>query len=61
MDIHETVRRRTSPTVAQEAAQDDPIGAIRLRPAATGLLARRAELMGTRDRGKCTIETVTFR
>ncbi|MFF3068159.1 hypothetical protein ACFVSN_26615 [Kitasatospora sp. NPDC057904] len=61
MDIHETVRRRTSPIVAQEAAQDDPIGAIRLRPTTTGLLTRRAELMGTRDRSKCTIETVTFR
>lgn len=60
MDIHETVRRHTSPAVAQEATQDDPIGAIRLHPT-TGLLARRAELMGTRDRSKCTIETVTFR
>ncbi|MEV7026071.1 hypothetical protein [Kitasatospora sp. NPDC093558] len=59
MDIHETVRRRTLPTVTQDTAQNDPIGEIRLRPA-TGLLARRAELMGTRDRGKCTIETVTF-
>ncbi|MGW2254215.1 hypothetical protein ACWCXH_29085 [Kitasatospora sp. NPDC001660] len=60
MDIHETVLRWKSSTVDQDAAQDDPIGAISIRSGGA-LLARRAELLGTRDRGRCTIETVTCR